>query len=80
MSMTAACGTKMEKKPMTIYTLESETGNITAFPTAEAAAAGSETPFDIFSNQQELAELVAHWPPERLFAAYNSLPGVKVST
>ena len=48
---------------MTIYTLETETGNITAFPTAEAAAAVSQTPFDVFTNQQELAELIAQWRP-----------------
>jgi len=62
---------------MKIYTLASETGNITVFPTAEAAAAASHTPFDIFTSRQELAELVAHWPAERLLATYNSLPGVK---
>ena len=49
---------------MTIYTLETETGNLTAFPTAEAAAAASQTPFDIFTNQQELAELIAQWPAD----------------
>ena len=61
---------------MTIYTLETETGNITAFPTAEAAAAASQTPFDVFTNQQELAELIAQWPADRLLSTYNSLPGV----
>ena len=61
---------------MTIYTLETETGNITAFPTAEAAAAVSQTPFDAFTNQQELAELIAQWPADRLLSTYNSLPGV----
>ena len=62
---------------MTIYTLETETGNITAFPTAEAAAAASQTPFDVFTNQQELAELVAQWPADRLLSTYNGLPGVQ---
>src|SRR5260370_40955744 len=62
---------------MAIYTLETETGNITAFPTAEAAAAASQTPFDIFTNQQELAELIAQWPADRLLSTYNSLPGVQ---
>jgi hypothetical protein len=61
---------------MTIYTLETETGNITAFPTAEAAAAASQTPFDVFTNQRELAELIAQWPADRLLSTYNSLPGV----
>ena len=63
---------------MTIYTLETETGNITAFPTAEAAAAVSQTPFDVFTNQQELAELIAQWPADRPrscpSAAYRLMP------
>ena len=62
---------------MTIYTLETETGNITAFPNAEAAAATSQTPFDVFTSQQELAELIAQWPADRLLSTYNSLPGVQ---
>src|SRR5580704_8580751 len=62
---------------MTIYTLETETGNITAFPNAEAAAATSQTPFDVFISQQELAELIAQWPADRLLSTYNSLPGVQ---
>jgi hypothetical protein len=62
---------------MTIYTLESETGNITALPTAEAAATVSQTPFDVFTSQQELAELMANWPADRLLSTYNSLPGVQ---
>jgi hypothetical protein len=61
---------------MTIFTLENETGNITAFATAEAAAAASQTPFDVFTSQQELAELIARWPADRLLTTYNSLPGV----
>src|ERR1700726_2091008 len=61
---------------MTIYTLETETGNITAFPNVEAAAATSQTPFDVFTSQQELAELIAQWPADRLLSTYNSLPGV----
>src|ERR1700726_359250 len=62
---------------MTIYTLETETGNITAFPNVEAAAATSQTPFDVFTSQQELAELIAQWPADRLLSTYNTLPGVQ---
>ena len=62
---------------MTIYTLESETGNITVFPTLEAAATASQTPFDVFTSREELAELIGPWPADRLLATYNSLPGVK---
>ena len=46
---------------MTIFTIDNE-NNITAFATAEAAAAASSTPFDLFTDQKELAELLAqHW-------------------
>jgi len=61
---------------MTIFTIDID-NNITAFATAEAANAASTTPFDLFTNQTELAELLAGWPAERLLATYNSLPGVK---
>jgi len=61
---------------MTIFTIDNE-NNITAFATAEAANAATTTPFDLFTDQKELAELVAGWPAERLIATYNSLPGVK---
>ena len=61
---------------MTIFTIDNENA-ITAFATAEAAAAASTTPFDLFTDQKELAELIANWPAERLVATYNSLPGVK---
>ena len=61
---------------MTIFTIDND-NSITAFATAEAANAASTTPFDLFTNQTELAELLAGWPAERLVATYNSLPGVK---
>lgn len=61
---------------MTIFTIDND-NSITAFATAEAAAAASQTPFDLFTDQKELAELLAGWPAERLLATYNSLPGVK---
>jgi len=40
-------------------------------------AATTPTPFDAFSSQQELAELAASWPAERLVAILNSLAGEK---
>jgi hypothetical protein len=61
---------------MTIYTID-ETNNITAFANAQQAAEASTTPFDLFTNQNELAELIAGWPEDRLVATFNSLPGVK---
>ena len=45
---------------MTIFTIDNE-NSITAFATAEAAVAASQTPFDVFTNQQGLADPV-EWP------------------
>jgi len=65
-----------QRKPiMTTFTID-EQNNITAFASAEEAAATTNTPFDSFSTQEQLAELAAAWPPERLLAIWNSLPGV----
>lgn len=60
---------------MTTFTIDSD-NNITAFGSAEEAAAATTTPFDTFASQKELAELIAGWPAERLVALWNSLPGV----
>ena len=57
------------------YTIDNE-NNISAFATAEEAAAATTTPFDSFSTEQELAELAKAWPADRLVATWNSLPGV----
>jgi hypothetical protein len=48
-----------------------------AFSTTEEASAATQTPFDIFASEQELSELAAAWPAERLLAVLNSLPGEK---
>ena len=58
-----------------IFTLDTD-NNITAHATPEEAAAASTTPFDSFASENELAELIAGWAPERLLALWNSLPGV----
>jgi len=58
------------------FTIDSE-NNITAFGSAEEAAAATTTPFDSFASQKDLAELLAGWPAERRIALWNSLPGVK---
>jgi hypothetical protein len=60
---------------MTTFTIDTD-NNITAHGTPEEAATTTATPFDTFTSQQELAELVAGWPAERLVAIWNSLPGV----
>ena len=61
---------------MTTFTIDSD-NNITAFASAEEAAAATTTPFDSFASQKELAELLAAWPAERLVAVWNGLPGVE---
>ena len=61
---------------MTTFTIDTD-NNITAFGTPEEAAATTTTPFDTFASQQELAELIAAWPAERLVGIWNSLPGVE---
>jgi len=61
---------------MTTFTIDQENA-ISAFATAEEAAAATATPFDSFSTEQELAELATQWPAERLVAILNSLPGEK---
>ncbi|HXN49225.1 MAG TPA: DUF3489 domain-containing protein [Bryobacteraceae bacterium] len=61
---------------MTTFTIDSE-NSITAFASAEEAAAATTTPFDSFASQKELAELLVGWPAERLVALWNSLPGVE---
>ena len=60
---------------MTTFTIDSE-NNITAFGSAEEAAATTTTPFDTFASRKELAELAAGWSAERLVAIWNSLAGV----
>lgn len=60
---------------MTTFTID-EQNQIVAFPSAEAAAAATITPFDSFSTIDELSELASQWSAERLLAIWNSLPGV----
>jgi len=60
---------------MTTFTINAE-NNITAFPTPDHAEAAVGAGAQAFTSQQELAELAAAWPAERLVAIWNSLPGV----
>ena len=64
---------------MTTYTIN-ETNEIVAFASPEEAAANSATPFDTFSNADELAQLATGWPPERLLAVWNGVPGLTPAT
>src|ERR1035437_10629690 len=61
-----------ERTQMKTFTIDNE-NNISVFATQEEAAAATATPFDSFASQQELADLAAHWPAERLLAVWNSL-------
>jgi hypothetical protein len=61
---------------MTTFTIDTD-NNITAFPTPDLAATSVAAGAQPFSSQQELAELAALWPAERLVEIWNSLPGVK---
>jgi len=51
-----------------------------AFATPEEATVHSATPFDTFSNADELAQLATAWPAERLLAVWNSVPGLTHAT
>ena len=61
---------------MTTFTIDTD-NNITAFPTPDLAAGAVGAGAQLFGSQQELAELGASWPAERLVEIWNSLPGVK---
>src|SRR5580658_1547576 len=64
-----------ESTYMTTFTIDTD-NDISAFATAEEAAATTTNPFESFTSQKELAKLATAWPEERLVAIYNSLPGV----
>ncbi len=59
---------------MSTFTIDAD-NNITAFPTRDAAADVVTAGAQSFASQQELAQLAAAWPAERLLAVRNSLPG-----
>jgi hypothetical protein len=67
------------RKKMKILTIDAE-NNITVFGTKKEAAAASATPFDSFTNQDELAELTSDWPMQRLVEIWNGIPGVNAIT
>ena len=65
---------KEQRETMTIFTIDTETNNITAHPTLKQAQAvpGAER----FTEAESLAALAASWPASRLVEIWNSLPGV----
>jgi hypothetical protein len=58
---------------MKTFTIENETNNITAHPTAKDAK--SVTGAEQFATAAAFARLAAGWPPARLVDIWNSLPG-----
>jgi hypothetical protein len=60
---------------MKIFTIETDTNNITAYGTAKEAGAIANA--EQFRNQAGLAKLAAKWPAARLVEIWNSLPGAE---
>jgi len=60
---------------MTTFTIDVE-NNITAFPTPDHAEATVGAGAQAFNSQQQLGELAAAWPAERLLTIWNSFAGV----
>ena len=64
---------------MTTFTIDND-NNITAFGSAEDAAATTATPFDTFASQKDLANLAKDWPMSRLVELGTALPESRPST
>src|SRR3990172_938152 len=60
---------------MTTFTIDSE-NNITAFASYKEAKTSGQEDAVIFTTEDELAKLAAHWPTHRLVDIWNSLTGV----
>ena len=60
---------------MTTFTIDTE-NNITAFAAPDQAEAVIAAGAQPFASSEELTQLAADWPAERLVAIWNSLPGV----
>jgi hypothetical protein len=58
---------------MKTFTIDAE-NQITVYASKKEAAAACTT--DAFATQEELADLTAEWPMQRLVGIWNSLPGV----
>jgi hypothetical protein len=64
---------RIRRLQVTTFTIDAD--NITAFATPDLAAATVAAGAQIFTSQQELAELAAAWPADRLVAVWNTMPG-----
>src|SRR3990172_979582 len=60
---------------MRTFTIDSE-NNITVFASYKEAKTSDATDAVIFTTEDELAKLAAHWPTHRLVDIWNSLTGV----
>ena len=58
---------------MKIFTIETETNNITVHTTAKGAKAVADS--ESFRDEAGLAKLAANWPAQRLIEIWNSMPG-----
>jgi hypothetical protein len=67
---------RKQRRLKMIFTIDTD-NNISAFATAEEAAATTTTAVETFGSQKELAGLAETWPTERVVAIWNTLPGVK---
>src|SRR3990172_8132115 len=59
---------------MQTFTIDSE-NNITVFASYKDAKTSGQEDAVIFTTEDELAKLAAHWPTHRLVDIWNSLPG-----
>jgi hypothetical protein len=74
MDVVTAVIDRRRRLSMTTFTIDAD-NNITAFPTPDLATGAVAAGAQPFGSQQELAELAAAWPADRLVAVWNSLPG-----
>ena len=59
---------------MKTFTIDSD-NSITVFASMQQAKTSDQTDAVLFTTQEELAKLAAHWPTHRLVDIWNSLPG-----
>ena len=60
---------------MKTYTIDAD-NSITVFASEKEAATAGCTTLACFTSEQELGNLAATWPGDRLIEIWNSLPGV----